>query len=124
MRLSGQKLFMGIGGVFLAASIGWASPSAFHILIDGLSPYYSPYLASVSPGIPVIWRNPTASPHTVTHEGCKEFGPCVFDSGVIYPGRSFQLPPLPPGRYPYYCVLHPIMRGVLVIEEPKVPSAT
>ncbi len=108
----------------LPLTVAWASPASVAILIDGLSPYYSPYSASVSMGVPVVWKNPTASPHTVTHEGCREGVGCAFDSGAIYPGGSFHLPSLPPGVYPYYCTLHPIMKGILEVREPSGPAAT
>ncbi|MGE0472666.1 MAG: hypothetical protein AB7P17_03420 [Nitrospirales bacterium] len=48
----------------------------------------------------------------------------MFDSGTISPGGSYQLPVLPPGRYPYHCTLHPIMRGVLEIHEYQMPAST
>ena len=105
-------------------SISWANTSSFHILIDGLSPYYSPFTASVVSGIPVVWKNPTASPHTVTHDGCRGSGPCAFDSGTILPGGSFHLPDLPPGQYPYHCTLHPIMRGLLEVKDVQLPAST
>lgn len=122
--LSRHKILIGILGLMAVVSVGWASPAGLHILIDGLSPYYSPYVASVVTGSPVVWTNPTPSPHTVTHDGCRDSGPCMFDSGAILPGGSYQLPILPPGRYPYHCTLHPIMRGILEVQEHQMPAST
>ena len=106
------------------SSLAGGNPSSLYIPIDGLSPYYSPYTASVTRGIPVVWKNPTASPHTVTHDGCKGHEWCAFDSGAILPGGSFQVPSLPPGLYPYFCTLHPIMRGMLEVKETPIPAST
>lgn len=122
--ISKRNILNGVIGLLTVVSVGWASPGGLHILIDGLSPYYSPYLASVDMGNSVVWTNPTPSPHTVTHDGCRDSGPCMFDSGSILPGGSYQLPVLPPGRYPYHCTLHPIMRGILVIQEHQMPAST
>ena len=109
-------------GLIPGVPVVWTSPSVFHILIEGMSPYYSPYTASVSPGIPVVWKNPTPSLHTVTHDGCDGTGPCAFDSGAIPPKGSFTLPFLPPGKYAYHCTLHPIMRGILEVQDPHIPA--
>lgn len=90
----------------------------FLITLDSWSPYYSPASATVPPNTPVRWDNPTASPHTITHDGCvTEEGGCAFDSGSVPPGGAYTIPGLPPGKYPYHCRLHPIMRGTLIVGE-------
>ncbi len=120
--------------MFIAAAVGllgmgvWPGSAAlppFQITIESSSPYYLPASATVSAGAPIQWDNPTASHHTVTHDGCESDGPCAFDSGSVAPNGSFALPSLPPGRYPYHCTLHPIMRGILTVLDPApLPSAT
>ena len=112
--------FVGLG---LVPSHATAPP--FEIVIDGGSPYYYPASAKVTAGAPIRWDNPTGSPHTITHDGCMEDGPCAFDSGTMHPNDTYTIPGLAPGRYPYQCRLHPIMRGTLVIvESPDVSSQT
>src|SRR6476659_8986584 len=96
---------------------GHAIPPPFEIVLDSVSPYYYPASATIPAGAPIRWDNPTGSPHSITHEGCLNDESCVFDSGTIHPGNSYSLAGLAPGRYPYQCRLHPIMRGVLVIGE-------
>lgn len=115
-----------IAAVFILTGLpGWASPPSFQILIESGSPYFLPSSAKVAAGAPIRWDNPTPSHHTVTHDGCIAEGPCAFDSGSLPPNESYTLPGLPPGRYPYHCRLHPIMRGVLTITEPLAnPSET
>jgi plastocyanin len=108
--------------VLLSWSIGWGSTqsSPIHITMEYWAPYYSPALAMVPEGESVRIRNPTSSPHTITHEGCRKSGPCAFDTGAVQPGEDFLISSLPPGRYPYYCELHPIMRGEIVVI-PRTP---
>lgn len=109
--------------VGLSLTAGWpslATPPAFTITIDSSSPYYQPAVARVVTGAPIRWDNPTASYHTVTHDGCATEGPCLFDSGSVPPNGSYTVPGLPPGRYPYHCRLHPIMRGVLTVSDAQV----
>ena len=67
---------------------------------------------------------PTATEHTVTHTGCLADGDhCAFDSGLMLSNGTFALPGLAPGRYPYLCRIHPIMRGVITVTDgPQLPS--
>lgn len=111
-------------GVVFSASIVLGMPSSLRIQIEAWSPYYSPASVSVLSGTLVWWENPTATHHTVTHDGCKRGGACLFDSGAISPSGMFELPELPPGSYPYHCTLHPIMRGVLVVTDVPAPAET
>lgn len=104
-------------GFLFGTSLVVATPSSLRIQIDGLSPYYSPKAAQVSVGTIIWWENPTATHHTITHDGCKNGGYCAFDSGAIAPKGTFSLYSLAPGRYSYHCTLHPIMRGVVVVQD-------
>ena len=101
-----------------------ATPPYTAIIIESSSPYFVPKSVTVSTGSPIRWENPTAAEHTVTHTGCVEDGDhCAFDSGLMLPNDTFALPGLAPGRYPYLCRIHPIMRGVITVTEAsQLPS--
>ena len=103
-----------------------ATPPYTAIIIESGSPYFVPKSVTVSTGSPIRWENPTATEHTVTHTGCLEDGDhCAFDSGLMLPNGTFALPGLAPGRYPYLCRIHPIMRGVITVTEAsQLPSQT
>ena len=105
-----------LGGIWLCVSSP-AVAAPFGIAIDSSSPYFMPKAATIAPHAPIRWENTTGSHHTITHEGCERGGVCVFDSGMLGPDRSYELPGLPPGTYPYSCRLHPIMRGILLVQE-------
>ena len=87
------------------------------IVFETTAPYYQPQVAIVSAGVPVRWSNPTASPHSIRHNGCLTDEGCAFSSIAVLPNDSFVVAPLPPGRYSYHCELHPIMRGILLVVE-------
>ncbi|HXH85352.1 cupredoxin domain-containing protein [Petrachloros mirabilis] len=88
------------------------------IIIDSGSPYFVPKSATVSTGAPIRWENPTPTEHTITHMGCMEEGAsCAFDSGIVMPNATFTLPGLAPGHYPYFCRVHPIMRGTIIVTD-------
>jgi len=93
------------------------------IMMESQDPYYRPSMLLVAPEVSITWLNETASPHSVTHDGCTKGGPCLFDSGVIQPHASFKIEGLQPGRYRYHCRVHPIMQGLLIVgESPETVS--
>lgn len=122
-----MKRFMIAGTIVLTvAGLAWpttATPPYTQIIMEDGSPYFVPVMATIASGSPIRWDNPTPTHHTVTHNACvDESAPCAFDSGTVPPGETYTLPGLPPGRYPYHCRIHPIMRGVLTVTEAFVPS--
>jgi plastocyanin len=58
----------------------------------------------------VEWTNYDPTPHTVTGEG---WGSELLAEGGRYVRRFDQ-----PGRYPYRCLPHPQMTGVVIVEAP------
>ncbi len=104
-----------LGLLLLTVSWVFAASAPFRIQMESWSPYFAPVAATVTVGSTIRWENPTGSPHTITHDGCRGSDACAFDSGSIGPDGVFELSGLPPGLYPYHCMLHPIMRGTVVI---------
>lgn len=108
----------------LVSLVSAAAPSPLTITIGTFFPYYSPTSVQIESGASISWKNPTSDLHTITHDACRTHEGCAFDSGAIGPNRTFTLHQLPPGHYPYHCTLHPIMRGVLVVQEFEFPEET
>ena len=117
--------FLSIAGVAAAWPTS-ATPPPAQVFMDSGSPYYVPAAVTVTPGVPVRWDNPTPTHHTVTHDGCfEEGGRCAFDSGAVDPNGTYTIPSLPPGRYPYQCRIHPIMRGIIIVtDSSQLPTQT
>jgi plastocyanin len=108
-------VFLTLALLLFFMGAGESSSLPFSITLDTWSPYYQPAVAVIPSHTPIQWFNPTASPHSVQHDGCLGAGQCLFDSGPIAADGRYTLPGLPAGRYSYHCELHPIMRGVLVV---------
>ena len=122
-----QKLHLVIAVLAIGLLAAWPSTAMAPytaIIIDSGSPYFVPKSATVSTGAPIRWENPTPTEHTITHMGCMEDGAsCAFDSGIVMPNGTFTLPGLAPGHYPYFCRVHPIMRGtIFVTDAASLPS--
>ncbi|MFN0073699.1 MAG: cytochrome D1 domain-containing protein [Chloroflexota bacterium] len=69
-----------------------------------------PALSPISPGQTLTFHNDDSVPHTVTSVNR------AFDSGEIDTSRNFRLTIDAPGTYEYFCVLHPYMRGSVVVQ--------
>jgi plastocyanin len=63
----------------------------------------------ITAGTTVVWRNEDQLIHTVTANDKS------FDSGLLQPGQTYRRTFDQPGQYPYYCLPHPFMKGVVVV---------
>ena len=113
-----------VGCLLALGSLALAAPSTLRITIGTFAPYYSPTMVNIKTGTPILWDNPTGALHSITHDECKNGAWCAFDSGPLGPNATFTINQLPPGSYSYHCTFHPIMRGVLVVQDSKSPRKT
>jgi plastocyanin len=89
------------------------SPSAtgeYTVAIDNFA--FSPRTIAVPAGATVKWTNHDDSPHTATSSGT----PRAFASGTLDTDGSFEFRFDRPGRYAYFCAVHPRMTGEVVVE--------
>ncbi|HUT06555.1 MAG TPA: PEFG-CTERM sorting domain-containing protein [Nitrosopumilaceae archaeon] len=83
---------------------------------------YIPYQVSVDVGGEVTWMNDDGAAHTVTSgltpfPGIDGDGPSgVFDSGMFLPQTSFSHQFESAGEFPYYCIVHPWMEGLVIVQ--------
>ena len=117
-------LWLLLCSLFVLGSWAMAAPSMLRITIGTFAPYYSPTYASIYSGTPISWDNRTAALHSITHDECQNGAQCAFDSGPLGPSGSFTVHHLLPGSYSYHCTFHPIMRGVLVVQNNEAPNET
>ncbi len=66
---------------------------------------YEPDPVVVQTGGKVIWQNEDAAPHTATADDGS------FDTGTIEQGKIGSETFKEAGTYPYFCEIHPDMRG-------------
>ena len=78
---------------------------------------YIPSTATVDVGGVVIMSNPDTAAHTFT-AGSPADGPTgEFDTGLVMAGNSFEYSPDTVGEIPYFCMVHPWMEGVIIVQE-------
>jgi len=76
---------------------------------------YTPNSVTVDVGGKVIMSNPDNAAHTFT-AGSPNDGPTgEFDTGLIMAGSSFEYSPDTVGEIPYFCMVHPWMKGLIIV---------
>ena len=80
---------------------------------------YVPHEVTIDVGGEVTWSNDDTAAHTVT-SGTPADGPDGnFDSSLFMAGNTFSVKfdDYKPGQYNYFCMVHPWMQGVVVVQE-------
>ncbi|MDD9809253.1 MAG: plastocyanin/azurin family copper-binding protein [Thaumarchaeota archaeon] len=79
---------------------------------------FIPSTIEVGPGTTVTWENNDIVAHTVTSGSLADGGPDgLFDSGLALGGTVFEHTFEEVGVYPYFCIVHPWMSGVVLVTE-------
>src|ERR1044071_9876011 len=71
---------------------------------------FEPAVLTIAAGTTVTWLNEDGSPHTVTDQGR------VFRSAALDTKDRFSYTFATPGEFTYYCTLHPMMVGKIVVK--------
>ena len=90
--------------------------------------WYDPPQMFVTIGDTITWYNDDREAHTVTSGDSpgrfgwmdnKDFGipDGIFDSGRFMPGESWSYTFDESGIFSYYCIIHPWMEGIVIIEK-------
>ena len=74
---------------------------------------FQPSRIEIPTGSTVAWTNNDAVQHTVTAVDRS------FDSGNMAPGATWPHTFTKPGTYQFFCVVHPFMKGTVIVEEAK-----
>lgn len=81
---------------------------------------FIPYEVTIDVGGEVTWTNDDTLPHTVTN-GDLSVDPdnvgTVFDSSLLMAGNTFSHKFDAAGEYPYFCMVHPWMKGIVIVQE-------
>lgn len=78
---------------------------------------YLSYSLEINVGDTVVWDNVDTAAHTVTSGNISDGHDGVFDSSLFMAGDSFEYTFDEAGSYDYFCMVHPWMVGVIVVNE-------
>jgi plastocyanin len=104
-------LFVALGLVRSAWAADVALPKAkiYRVEIHGFA--FSPKTLSVPVGSRVTWLNSDEEPHVGTSAGSLFTSSKALDTGDSF-STTFQKP----GTYAYYCSIHPMMVGTIIVQ--------
>ena len=79
---------------------------------------FIPHTVTIDVGGEVIWGNVDTAAHTITSGVLADGGPDgVFDSSLVSPGTEYSFKFEEAGEYPYFCLVHPWMSGLVIVQE-------
>jgi plastocyanin len=76
---------------------------------------FDPSDVTIPVGSEVIWSNQDKLSHTVTSGNASIGADGKFNSNVLHLHDSFSYIFSQPGRYSYYCIMHPWMKGMVTV---------
>lgn len=95
----------------IVASVAYSQPGTAHrhsaVSIRGFA--FTPAELIVSVGDTIEWRNGDQLVHTTASDSS------AWSSPELPAGERFVWVASSPGRFPYHCGAHPVMRGVVVV---------
>jgi plastocyanin len=78
---------------------------------------FIPATVTIGVGGMVTFANNDSAAHTST-SGTQVDGPSgIWDSSLVMTGSAYTTPALAAGEYPYFCMVHPWMNGLVIVEE-------
>jgi plastocyanin len=92
-----------------AAGVGEGAAKGVEVKIDNFS--FTPMTITVAAGTTVTWTNEDDVPHTVVSDDTK-----TFKSHALDTGDHFSYTFTKPGKYSYFCSVHPRMTAEVVVQ--------
>ncbi|MEK6831505.1 MAG: PEFG-CTERM sorting domain-containing protein, partial [Thermoproteota archaeon] len=78
----------------------------------------------VDVGGKVIFSNTDTAAHTFTAGSAADGPSGEFDSSLVMAGSSYEWTPTTAGEVPYFCMVHPWMTGLIVVQEAGTEEQT
>jgi plastocyanin len=88
---------------------------------------FVPYEVTIDVGGEVTWSNDDTAAHTVTAGSAGQGPSGEFDSSLFMAGTTFSHTFESAGEFPYFCMVHPWMAGVVTVqatEETEIAPGT
>jgi predicted secreted protein with PEFG-CTERM motif len=121
-----------IGSLFVLVAMVAIAPSAFadHMMTEVSIPAgssapgcektnecFTPSEVTVDIGSEVTWINDDSAAHTVTSGDIESGLDGQFDSSLFMAGKTFSYKFEKVGEFPYFCQVHPWMKGTVIVQE-------
>jgi len=125
MKIQNKAIFLAVLSIGVLSTI---APSAFAAKVsvpagtnlpgcEETNECWFPAEISVGVGETVMWSNDDTAAHTVTSGSAADGPDGNFDSSLFMAGAEFSHTFDAAGTYPYFCMVHPWMAGVVIVRE-------
>jgi len=125
MKIQNKAVFLAVLAVGVLSTI---APSAFAQTVSAplesalpgceeTDECFIPSTITVDVGATVTWSNDDTAAHTVTSGSAADGPDGNFDSSLFMAGATFEATFDTAGTYPYFCMVHPWMAGVVIVGE-------
>jgi plastocyanin len=101
--------FVGGAGLALSSVAVARKQQSKTVVIQNFS--FKPAHITIKRGTRVTWINKDTSPHTATAKNGNS-----FDSGLLRKGQRYSHTFKSAGKKPYFCKIHPHMKGSVTVE--------
>ena len=85
---------------------------------------YIPYEITINVGEEVTWSNDDSAAHTVTAGSAADGPSGAFDSSLFMAGTTFSHTFEEEGTFPYFCMVHPWMEGIVNVGTAEVTTTS
>ncbi|MFB5634200.1 MAG: PEFG-CTERM sorting domain-containing protein [Candidatus Nitrosomaritimum aestuariumsis] len=85
---------------------------------------YIPYEITINVGEEITWSNDDSAAHTVTAGSASDGPSGVFDSSLFMAGTTFSHTFEEAGTFPYFCMVHPWMEGIVNVGTAEVTTTS
>lgn len=107
--LPAAMVWCGITAQCVAADVAPPKSGAYQVAIQNFA--FAPKTLTVPAGTRITWTNRDEEPHVVVSAGALFTSSKALDSGDTYSVRFSK-----PGTYAYYCSIHPMMVGTIIVQ--------
>ena len=94
----------------MSAAAPTTAPADVTVTIDNFT--FDPPTLTIPRGTKVTWINRDDVPHTATSSA----SPKPFDSKALDTDDKYSFTFTTPGKYPYFCAIHPHMTATIVVK--------
>lgn len=109
IRMPAAVALCGVAISCAAADVAPLKGVTHQVAIENFA--FAPKTLTVPAGTRVVWTNRDEEPHVVTSAGAAFASSKALDSGDTYAVTFFK-----PGTYTYYCSIHPMMVGMIIVQ--------
>jgi len=125
MKIQNKAIFLAVLSIGVLSTI---APAAFAQTVSApvgsavpgceeTDECFLPPTITVDVGATVTWTNDDNAAHTVTSGSAADGPDGNFDSSLFMAGATFEATFDTAGEYPYFCMVHPWMAGVVIVGE-------